>query len=130
MATTNSTPTVNQIIYEVTAVVNKEIAEKWDTYIQKHVSEIVSLENGTLFKKGVIHKLTQPSDPATEEYVMQYFVVSQETLDTYVKVHAPRLREEALTLFSTGGLKTSRRIYAVLHEIQSIPQTKEFGYVF
>eukprot|EP01133_Synstelium_polycarpum_P015466 gene15466-18353_t len=99
-------------IYEVTATINSEIADKWAEWIVKHVKLIVGLEDGALFKKGTINKVERLLDPnaddSTIQYVMQYHIESLEALDRYIKEHAPKLRQEPIDLFG-NNLKTSRR---------------------
>ncbi|GAM28602.1 hypothetical protein SAMD00019534_117780 [Acytostelium subglobosum LB1] len=124
----------DQVIYEVTAFINSDMAEKWGSWIPKHVNEIVSLENGALFTKGVIHKLDRDLPPATPTegvttFVIHYYATSQEALDKYLNVYGPQLRQDAINQFGTG-LKTSRRVYTAIQEIDALPQTKTFGYVF
>ncbi|NJN49857.1 MAG: DUF4286 family protein [Polaribacter sp.] len=83
-------------IYNVTINVDDNIKNKWLTWIETHILDV--LNTG----KFISAKLTQVM--VTEEmggttYAVQYFTESKEKLEDYYKNHAPRLREEGLSLF-------------------------------
>eukprot|EP01132_Coremiostelium_polycephalum_P005071 gene5071-6311_t len=106
------------VVYEVTATIKKDKSLDWKPWIIKHVKEIISLENGALFHKGMINKLDDEpgsNDGTTETYVMVYFAKSRKCLETYLEKHTAALRQDAINTFG-DSLKTSRRIYTPVTE--------------
>ncbi|KAM9958660.1 hypothetical protein ACTFIW_012249 [Dictyostelium discoideum] len=126
-----------QQIYEVTAEVDNSIINEWENWIVEHVREIVALDDGNIFSKGVINRLNnsllgslpdEKSTTTTSTYVMQYTAVNETSITTYIQKYAPVLRK-AVPAFA-DKIKTSRRILVEYKTISNPPQTKNFGYVF
>ncbi|KAN0024783.1 hypothetical protein ACTFIV_009192 [Dictyostelium citrinum] len=124
-----------QHVYEVTAEVDNSIINEWENWIVEHVREIVALDDGNIFSKGVINKLNNslmgslPEEkPTTSTYVIQYQAVNETSITTYIQKHAPNLRKGAAQF--GDKLKTSRRLLVEYKTISNPPQTKNFGYVF
>ncbi|KAK5578692.1 hypothetical protein RB653_008365 [Dictyostelium firmibasis] len=122
-----------QHIYEVTAEVDNSIINEWENWIAEHVREIVALDDGNIFSKGVINKLNnsllgQEEKSTTSTYVIQYTSVNETSITTYIQKHAPNLRKGAASF--GDKLKTSRRLLVEFKTISNPPQTKNFGYVF
>ncbi|EFA79360.1 hypothetical protein PPL_07778 [Heterostelium album PN500] len=110
----------NQTIYEVTVVVDKESAEKVESFIEKHVNEVVLLDNGTLFKSGTINKLkSTDTNSNTVSFINQYYPVSQQTLEHYFKVHGPRISREVKSEFQDKNITITPRVYTVFKEFLS-----------
>ena len=85
------------IIYNVTINIDESIHEKWLLWMQqKHINDV--LKTG-LFIKAKLVKVLVEEEMGGTTYAVQYFTESKENLENYYKNHAPRLREEGLSLF-------------------------------
>ncbi|KAM9984293.1 hypothetical protein ACTFIZ_004003 [Dictyostelium cf. discoideum] len=123
-----------QLIYEVTVEVDNSIINEFENWIVEHVREIVALDDGNIFSKGVVNKLNTHLESlekptTTSTYVMQYFAVNGEnSITTYLQKYAPNFRKPVPAF--VDKIKTSRRILVEYKTISNPPQTKNFGYVF
>ena len=85
------------IIYNVTINVDESIHSAWLKWMQhKHINDV--LKTG-LFTKAKLVKVLVEEEMGGTTYAVQYFTDSKEKLENYYKNHAPRLREEGLSLF-------------------------------
>lgn len=88
-------------IYEVNLSIKQEVAKDFLSWLRAHMKEVIELghfEKAELFSRENDCELT-----------VHYHVKDQQTLDTYLKTHAPRLREEGLKRFS-NQLTATRRV--------------------
>lgn len=90
------------IIYNVTVNVDQSIHEQWLVWMrQKHIDEV--LETG-LFKSARMVKVLVEEEMGGTTYSVQYFTDSREKLEEYYEKHAPRLRQDGLSLFGNKML--------------------------
>jgi len=92
------------IVYEVTATVDEDFYEAFESYMRGHASEVVAtgaFTSGTFETTGA------------GRYRMRYFAETRETLDSYFAEHAPRLRRSFAQHFPQG-VELSREEWNVL----------------
>jgi hypothetical protein len=92
-------------IYEVTATVDPDRCEDYETYMRKqHVSDV--LATGLFLDETF-------ETAGSGRYRVRYTLPSRESLEEYLEVHAPRLRADFHAHFSTG-VELSREDWDVL----------------
>lgn len=95
----------NTIVYEVTAVVETEIADGFEQFMRDHhIADVLSTK---LFMNAVL----ETSKPG--RYRIRYFAATREDLDRYLSDQAPRLRKDVLDRFPTG-VELSREVWSVI----------------
>jgi hypothetical protein len=84
-------------IYNVTTNVNEEIKEQWLTWMQqKHIPNM--LATGKFISAKMVQVLID-EEMGGVTYAVQYTTDSLESLTSYYKEDATKLREEAMHLF-------------------------------
>lgn len=85
------------IIYNVTINIDESIHDQWLVWMQqKHINDV--LKTG-LFTKAKLVKVLVEEEMGGVTYAVQYFTESKDKLNEYYKSHAPKLREEGVSLF-------------------------------
>jgi phosphoribosylamine-glycine ligase len=85
------------IIYNVTINIHESVHDKWMKWMQeKHISDMLATGK---FTSARMVKVLIDEEMGGITYSIQYHTDSQETLQEYYNNDAPRLREEATTLF-------------------------------
>ena len=93
------------IIYEITAVVEPKLVEKYEQYMrEQHIPDV--LETG-YFTGGAFTCSTE------NRYRIRYESFNKEALDKYLTNEAERLRADFLNHFPTG-IELSREVWEVL----------------
>ncbi len=92
-----------RVLYEVSALFrDDEIARRWVRWIlEEHIADVVAA--GAL--SGRLVRLDDPP----HSYVVQYEFASRESVEQYLRDHAPRLREEGARRFDTADVTYLRR---------------------
>lgn len=86
------------IIYNVTINIEASVHDKWLQWMRnKHIDDI--LATGLFISARMVKVLVEEEMGGTT-YSVQYFTDSRAKLEDYYKNHAPRLRQEALSLFA------------------------------
>ena len=97
------------LLYEVTATVPLAEEARYRAWLRRHIAEIFTLPGFT----GVKTWQVQDAPAGTFRSCCQYTLSSPEALHAYFRDHAPRLREEAISLFG-ASLSAERR---VMHDL-------------
>ncbi len=85
-------------IYNVTTNVDESIHEKWLHWMkQKHIPEMLATGK---FISAKMSQVMIEEDMGGVTYAVQYTTESMETLEAYYKEDAPKLRNDAMQLFS------------------------------
>jgi len=85
-------------IYNVTTNVDESIHEKWLHWMkQKHIPEMLATGK---FISAKMSQVMIDEEMGGVTYAVQYTTDSFETLEAYYKEDAPKLRAEAMQLFS------------------------------
>jgi hypothetical protein len=93
------------VIYEITAVVQQELVERYETYMrEQHIPDLLA----TGFFTGAV--LTRSTE---SHYRVSYKARNQVALDEYLKTEAKRLRADFLAYFSEG-IELSREVREIL----------------
>jgi hypothetical protein len=92
------------IVYEVNIEIEPEIYNQYQEWIGPHAQE-VTMHKG--FQKVDIFETT--SDLGKPLFVCHYWLDDQESLDAYLKDHAPKLRADADKKFGSK-IKGIRRV--------------------
>ena len=93
------------VIYEITAVVQSELVEKYEKYMrERHIPDL--LETG--FFSGAYF-----TRAAGNRYRIHYQARNQESLDKYLNEDAERLRGDFLAHFPSG-IDLSREVWKIL----------------
>ena len=98
------------LIYEVNLSVDKEIEQEYETWLTAHIEEMVAIEG---FEGARLYR-RRAEDEGQEEgdkvlWTVLYSVRDRPALQSYFDLHAPRMRQQGLSLFS-GRFTASRRI--------------------
>jgi len=106
-----------QVLYTVTvSFQDPTIAEEWEDWMRRgHMQAL--LASGAL--RAELVRWSDPDEDGPAIHMTAHYVFpDQDTLDTYIRDHAPALREDGLQRFpTTRGIEYSRRIGAVHHPI-------------
>ncbi|MEN9359745.1 MAG: hypothetical protein RL095_1280 [Verrucomicrobiota bacterium] len=97
------------LVYEVTATVPLSDEIRYRAWLRRHIAEIFALPGFT----GVKTWQVQDAPAGCFRSCCQYSLSSPEALQNYLRDHAPRLREEAMSLFG-ASLSAERR---VMHDL-------------
>lgn len=93
------------VIYEITAVVDAELIEKYEKYMrEQHIPDLLA----TKYFRGA--KFTRSTG---NRYRIFYEAHNQESLDKYLETDAPRLRADFSAHFPTG-IELTREIWQVV----------------
>ena len=93
------------VVYEVRAVVESELCESYEAYMrEQHIPD--------LMKTGCFVEASFETF-GDGEYQMRYAASSRLNLDTYLRDHAPRLRQDLASHFP-DGITLSRKEWNVL----------------
>jgi hypothetical protein len=80
------------LIYNVTVQVERSIADEWLKWLQQeHIPEV--FQTGCFLKHQVV-KLVDDAETETVTYAAQYYVESEQQLNTYLNDHAPAMRQK------------------------------------
>jgi len=85
------------IIYNVTTNIHESVHDQWLRWMQeKHIPEILATKK---FSAARLVKVLIEEEMGGTTYSVQYTTDSKATLEKYYQEDAPKLREEALSLF-------------------------------
>ena len=99
------------VVYEVNLDLDAAIRTEYLAWLAAHVEEICALPG---FTRAAVFEVTDPSpEPGRASLCVQYRLVDQTALDTYLRNHAPRLRAEGTARFG-DRFRASRRVLADL----------------
>ena len=95
-----------QIVYEVTLSPDLSIAAEFDTWLEEHVREMLSLPG---FLGASVH---HADDPASHDHqrVVIYRLENRDALQRYLRQHAQKMRARGVERFG-DRFRASRRIY-------------------
>lgn len=86
------------IIYNVTINIDESVHDKWLQWMRnKHIEDV--LATGLFISARMVKVLIEEEMGGTT-YSVQYYTDSRAKLEEYYKSHAPRLRNEGLSLFA------------------------------
>jgi len=95
-----------QIIYEVTLSPDPSITAAFDTWLEEHVREMLTLPG---FLGASIHHADDPANDGRERVVM-YRLENRDALQAYLREHAEDMRSRGIERFG-DGFRASRRVY-------------------
>ncbi len=82
------------LVYNITIKIEPGIEKDWVQWQQEeHIPGVMS---SGCFTHHLFYRLTEPVEPGEITYVIQYFAISNENYQRYIKDHAPALREKAM----------------------------------
>lgn len=98
---------MSAIVYEVNLEVDAAIAGEYRAWLEIHVRELLALPG---FVDARILEVLEP-EPAAGEIALcvQYALRDRAALDSYLHVHAPRLRGEGIARFGER-VRAQRRV--------------------
>jgi hypothetical protein len=99
------------VIYEVNIDLDAAIRTDYLAWLATHMREIRALPGFT--GAAVFEVIDPPAAAGRAALCVQYRLVDQAALDTYLRDHAPRLRAEGVARFG-GRFQASRRVLAGL----------------
>lgn len=83
---------MNPIIYNVTVLVDHNVAEEWKSWMTKiHIPDVMKTGFFTEFK---FSKVIQDPQEGGDSYAIQYVAKSMSALNEYQLNHAPALQKE------------------------------------
>src|SRR5690606_3289360 len=86
------------IIYNVTINIDESVHDQWLSWMQNtHINDVLATGK---FIKAKLVKVLVDEEMGGVTYSVQYLTDSKETLESYYREDAPRLREEGLRLFA------------------------------
>jgi hypothetical protein len=99
------------VIYEVNLTVEAAHSAAFQAWLPKHAQEVVAtgcFERATIYARD---RADEPPDAAL--WTVHYLAPSREALATYLRDHAPRLRQDGLSRFG-AAFSASRRLLEAL----------------
>ena len=92
------------IVYEVRVAVDHEVAAEYRAWLEPHIREVLAIE-------GFEHAELYAEDDAQGHVVwtVRYQLRDRAALESYLRDHAPRLRDEGQARFG-GRFTASRRV--------------------
>ena len=99
--------------YRVKVTVTEEHAAKYEGYIIPHIKDIL---NTGCFERASLGEEKYDLAPGCKVFVAEYFTDSADKIKTYLKDHAPKLRQDAID--TLGPIFTAERTISI--------QTNEF----
>ncbi|KRD77009.1 DUF4286 family protein [Lysobacter sp. Root983] len=94
------------VVYEVNLDLDAAIADDYRAWLGPHTREILALPG---FLDARIHtQLDPPAEPGRVRLSVRYRLDRQESLDAYVRDHAPRMRADAVARFGDRFSATRR----------------------
>jgi len=106
------------VVYEVNIAAEKDIVEKYETWLKKHIKDMLKFE-GFLSAELFTRK---PEDEGLDKqderklFTMQYRLKDRKALDNYLTNHAPTMRQEGIQLFGNKFSATRRILSSELIE--------------
>lgn len=101
------------LVYEVNLFLQKNITSEYLPWLDRHMEEMLKY-NG--FKKAELFEVD--SDDEFDQFTVQYWVNSRESLDHYFEKYAETMRNEAKEKFG-DQFTAHRRIYTLKDSILS-----------
>lgn len=99
------------IEYEVTLLVEDAIAEPYERWLHEHIRQILALPG---FLDAQLAELVDPQTPEHRGWCVRYRLRDEAALATYLREHAPALRQDGVDRFGTG-FQARRRILRQHH---------------
>ncbi len=100
------------IIYNVTIKAETGIATQWMQWMQEeHLNDMM---NTGLFSDYRLCRLLEQDETEGVSYVVQYHCDSVENYQTYVKEHAPKMRQKGINKFG-GRFVAFRTVMEVIN---------------
>lgn len=93
------------LLYEVNVEINETIYEDYLLWLHSHVKEILLIDG---FVRANIFEDQDQTD-SIKKFSIQYFLKDQKSLESYLKNHAPRLRQDGIDRFG-NQFKATRRV--------------------
>lgn len=100
------TMTETVIEYEVTALVEDGIADAYAHWLHAHIRQILALPG---FVDAQLTELLDPPTPGHHGWCVRYRLRDEAALATYLRDHAPAMREDGLSRFG-GRFQAHRRV--------------------
>jgi len=95
------------VLYEVNLVVNRDIYGDFLSWLREHINEMLCFEGFVKADLWTLEAEDQGSSP--DAICVQYHLESRDKLNTYLNVHAPRMRKDGIRRFG-GKFSATRRI--------------------
>jgi Protein of unknown function (DUF3667)/Domain of unknown function (DUF4286) len=102
------------VLYEVDLDADEAITGPFDTWLRDHIADLLALPG---FRSAEILENTSPQAGRIRRTI-QYRLNDQLALDNYMRVHAPRMREQGIALFG-DRFTSERRVLAHREEFIS-----------
>ncbi len=97
------------VIYEVNLWIDTVIADDYRSWLAIHVGEMLALPG---FVEARIFDVLEPAPtPGEIALCVHYTLHDHAALDEYLRLHAPRLREESVSRFGSR-FRAQRRVLA------------------
>lgn len=96
------------MIYEVHLAIRSERSAEWQIWLRTHIDEMLKIQGFERAEWGRVIEGSTASQ-SEEEWVVHYFVATQEHLEAYIRVHAERMRAHGLNRFG-DDLRAWRRV--------------------
>ena len=96
------------VVYEVNLEFDVAIAAAYREWLATHIQQILALPG---FVDAQVHEVVDPLPTAGRNGLsVRYLVRDSESLDAYLREHAPRMRAEGLERFGEEGVRIRRRV--------------------
>ncbi len=97
------------VVYEVDLWIDAAIADDYRAWLATHVRELLALPG---FLDARILDVLEPTATDSEiALCVQYTLHDRAALDDYLRLHAPRMREQGVARFG-GRFRAQRRVLA------------------
>lgn len=102
---------IPMILYQVDVELKHEVVEAYAAWLNEHVAEILSLPG---FLRAEVFEEPAAATAETRAFSVRFVLKNRESLESYLREHAQRMRSKGSELFE-GGFTARRRVF-VIHE--------------
>lgn len=99
---------MNMILYEVNLVIDPNIEQDYDTWLDAHIHEILTIEGFVGARWWFDSRYDAKEKSNQLHYTVQYELKDSMALQHYLDHHAPRLRQKGLDRFGEKFTATRR----------------------
>ena len=97
------------IVYQIDLELKPAIVDAYAAWLKEHVTEILALPG--FLRAEVLEEPARATDDL-RCFSVRFVLRDRDSLENYLREHAPRLRNQGAALFE-GAFSSSRRVYVV-----------------
>lgn len=102
--------TAPKILYQIDVELKNAVVDDYAAWLHGHVAEILALPG---FLRAEIFEEPAAATATTRSFSVRFVLKNRESLESYLKEHAHRMRSKGSELFE-GGFTARRRVFVML----------------